>query len=591
MRSWLRTGRLLASLGWEIGPPLLLTYVGVNVIAFLSPLLLALGLRPLVNGVQSRSGTSVLVGAVLIGTALLLTISAPVAYRWATVRMRERSVMVVQRRLLTLASTAPHIEHFERPDFRDRLQLLKDSSSDLVAGMSVVFIGPVVVAQIATTGTLLARLAPVLLLVPLIAIPATLLSQTGERVRRAADLRAAEANRTAQDLFGLASSAAPGKDIRMYGLREQLVDDHRRASHRTHRITEGALLRSVAIDAGTWLLFGAAYAGAALLVLWQATRRNGTAGDVALTLGLATAMVAGAGRLTDLGGSVLRVQTASQHYHWLSDQAAPRPAGSVVAAPQRLTRGITLDDVTFRYGATDSPALSGVSLRLAAGSVVAVVGENGAGKTTLVKLLCGMYRPSSGRILLDDTDLSTADLVGYRKRITAGFQDFMRFEFPLRESVGMGDLPHLTDEDRVRQALKRANATFVDRLPRGLETQLGQAWPGGVELSGGEWQKVALARSMMRDRPLLSILDEPTAALDPQTEHMLFEEVAAAARAGVEDGRITLVISHRFSTVRMADFIVVLQHGAVLEAGTHDELMAAGGLYAELYDLQAKAYR
>jgi ATP-binding cassette subfamily B protein len=263
----------------------------------------------------------------------------------------------------------------------------------------------------------------------------------------------------------------------------------------------------------------------------------------------------------------------------------------VVAAPQRLTRGITLDDVTFRYGATDSPALSGVSLRLAAGSVVAVVGENGAGKTTLVKLLCGMYRPSSGRILLDDTDLSTVDLVGYRKRITAGFQDFMRFEFPLRESVGVGDLPQLTDEDRVRQALKRANATFVDRLPRGLETQLGQAWPGGVELSGGEWQKVALARSMMRDRPLLSILDEPTAALDPQTEHMLFEEVAAAARAGVEDGRITLVISHRFSTVRMADFIVVLQHGAVLEAGTHDELMAAGGLYAELYDLQAKAYR
>jgi ATP-binding cassette subfamily B protein len=202
-----------------------------------------------------------------------------------------------------------------------------------------------------------------------------------------------------------------------------------------------------------------------------------------------------------------------------------------------------------------------------------------------------MYRPSSGRILLDDADLSTVDLVAYRSRISAAFQDFAHFEFLLRESVGMGDLPRLADEGQVRQALRRSNATFVDRLPHGMETQLGQAWPGGVELSGGEWQKIALGRSMMRDRPLLSILDEPTAALDPQTEHMLFEEVAAGARAGRDDGRITLLISHRFSTVRMADLIVVLQHGSVLETGTHDELMAAGGLYAELYDLQANAYR
>jgi ATP-binding cassette subfamily B protein len=172
MKNWLRAGRLLASIGWEIGPAVFLTYVGINVVTFLAPLLLALGLRPLVNGILSRSGGLVFAGACLVCTALVLTVSAPIVYRWATVRMRECSVMVIQRRLLTLASTAPRIEHFERPEFCDRLQLLRDSSSDLVTGMSVVFIGPVVLAQVAVTAALLARLVPLLLLVPLAAVPA-----------------------------------------------------------------------------------------------------------------------------------------------------------------------------------------------------------------------------------------------------------------------------------------------------------------------------------------------------------------------------------------------------------------------------------
>jgi ATP-binding cassette subfamily B protein len=223
--------------------------------------------------------------------------------------------------------------------------------------------------------------------------------------------------------------------------------------------------------------------------------------------------------------------------------------------------------------------------------VVALVGENGAGKTTLVKLLGRMYAPSRGRILLEGVDLQQLDVAEYRRRLAAGFQDFARFELRAREAVGVGDLPRLQDVAAVRRALRKTNAGFAEQLAAGLETQLGRAWEGGVDLSGGEWQKLALARAMMRESPFLVVLDEPTASLDPQTEYALFEQVAADMREGAAaDGRVTLLVSHRFSTVRMADLIVVLDQGRVVEQGRHEELVAAGGLYAELYGLQARAY-
>jgi ATP-binding cassette, subfamily B, bacterial len=234
-----------------------------------------------------------------------------------------------------------------------------------------------------------------------------------------------------------------------------------------------------------------------------------------------------------------------------------------------------------------------VSLTFPAGAVVALVGENGAGKTTLVKLLARMYEPSSGSIFVDDTPLARVPAGEWRGRLAGAFQDFFRFEFSARHSVGLGDIPHLDDEPAVVAAVSRAGAEdVVARLASGLDTQLGPTWPGGVELSFGQWQKLALARGFMRARPLLLVLDEPTAALDAETEHALFERYAAAAQgAGDGSGRITVLVSHRFSTVRMADLIVVLDGARLVEVGTHDELMARGGQYAELYSIQAAAYR
>ena len=232
--------------------------------------------------------------------------------------------------------------------------------------------------------------------------------------------------------------------------------------------------------------------------------------------------------------------------------------------PERLTSGIELRDLssTIRGG---HAVLAGISLHLPAGAVVALVGENGAGKTTLVKLLCGFYGPDSGRILVDGTDLRRSSRA-WRARLGAAFQDFARFEFPVRETVGVGDLPRIDDLVAVGAALERAGAAdVVHELPRGLDTQLGSRWEDGVELSGGQWQKLALGRGLMRTDPLLVVFDEPTAALDAHAEHELFERFAQAARAARARSTVTLLVSHRFSTVGMADLIVVLEGGRIIE--------------------------
>jgi ATP-binding cassette subfamily B protein len=341
-----------------------------------------------------------------------------------------------------------------------------------------------------------------------------------------------------------------------------------------------------------WAVFGLAYVGA---VVFVSSGLDAPAGAVLLVL------AAGARLSAYIGATVGEIgflrgywMDGSRRLAWLEDYAASVAASGDLPVPATLQRGIRFDHVSFAYPGTSRVVLDDVSVTLPAGAVVAIVGENGAGKTTLVKLLAKMYEPSSGAILLDDTPLSRVLAVEWRARLAGAFQDFFRFEFRAGHTVGLGDVPRLDDEPAVIAAVDRAGAgDVVGRLESGLDTQLGPTWPSGVELSFGQWQKLALARGFMREQPLLLVLDEPTAALDAETEHALFQRYAAEARRTSErhSGRITILVSHRFSTVRMADLIIVLDGARLVEVGTHEELMARHGPYAELYGIQAAAYR
>jgi len=247
---------------------------------------------------------------------------------------------------------------------------------------------------------------------------------------------------------------------------------------------------------------------------------------------------------------------------------------------------LVLEDVRFAYPGADDEALKGVSLSIRAGEVVALVGENGSGKTTLAKLLAALFAPTGGRILWDGRDLATLDRRALRRHIGVIFQDFVRYQLTARENVGFGRAEAMDDLDGIRDAASRAGAgTFVDRLPGRYETLLGKAFAGGWDLSGGQWQRLALARAFFRGAHFL-LLDEPTASLDARSENELYEHVQALSQ-----GRSVLLISHRFSTVKAADRIYVLHDGEIVEQGSHDELMALGGRYAELFDLQAAGYR
>jgi ATP-binding cassette subfamily B protein len=427
------------------------------------------------------------------------------------------------------------------------------------------------------------------------ALPTVLTSTWRPAVERVAQERGAQAARLARHLFATATTAAPGKEVRVLGIGDRLLKDRRGAWERWYGPVSAVRWSSAAWHALGWAVFGGAYVGS---VVFVASIRPASAGNVLLVLAAGARLSAYIGATVGEIGFLRGIwMDGSRRLAWLEDYVASLDASADREPPPTLERGIRFEHVSFAYPGTNRLVLDDVSLTLPAGAVVAIVGENGAGKTTMVKLLAKMYEPSAGAIVVDDTPLNRVSADAWRSRLAGAFQDFYRFEFRARHSIGVGDVPRLDHEPAVVTAVGRAGAEdVVARFRAGLETQLGPTWPDGVEVSFGQWQKLALARGFMRDEPLVLILDEPTAALDAETEHALFEKYAAAARrneaaAPDRSGRLTILVSHRFSTVRMANLIVVLDGARLVEVGSHEELMGRHGHYAELYEIQAAAYR
>jgi ATP-binding cassette, subfamily B, bacterial len=405
----------------------------------------------------------------------------------------------------------------------------------------------------------------------------------------------ADGRRLANELFELATSAGAAKELRIFGAAEPLSTRHAELAAEMTGELRRVTLRGGLSGIFGWLVFAIGFVAGITAVVVRATHGHASIGEVVLAVTMIQSVQFQVGQVAAGVGQLLTTARQARRLLWLEDYAATERRAaerSLTAPPTKLTRGIRFEGVSFAYPVSDSTVLSHIDLMLPAGSAVAVVGENGAGKTTLIKLLTGMYQPTAGRILLDDTPLTDINPATWRTRTAATFQDFIQFELLAQEVVGIGNLEHIADEAAVTSALERANAqAIIEELHDGLQTPLGSSFEQGQQLSGGQWQRLALARGMMRPSPLLLVLDEPTASLDAITEAALFERYLAARENARASGAITILVSHRFSTVRMADVIVVLEQGRITEHGSHEQLMRNGGLYAQLFEMQAQAYR
>ncbi len=574
----------------EAEPLLLAVSFSLALLAALPDALLALWLALLADGLLAGKRNQVYGAAIGLGASAALTWILRVVSDRTQRRFRERLTITLEAHVARLQASAAGVEHHERQEYVDRLSMLRNQVFVLDHMYWSLFTTCGWLLRLAVTLFLLVSINPWLAVLALFALPTVFTSTWRPEVERKADERGAWANRLSRHLFDLATTASPGKEVRVTGIGLGLIDHRRAAWEHWYKPVAAARRGSALWQTLSWAIFAGAYVAA---VVYVSTVLKASPGQVLLMLaaGARLSMYIGAavGEIGFLRGFWL---DGSRRLAWLEDYVVSLQKGSDAEAPEAIKQGIDFDHVSFSYPGTQRVVLEDVNLHLKPGSVVAIVGENGAGKTTLVKLLCRLYPPSSGRILVDGVDLSRIAPEAWRSRLAGAFQDFFRFELKALSSVGVGDLPHHEDEAAVAAAVRDAGADeVVERLPLGLQTQLGPTWPDGVEMSFGQWQKLALARGFMRGQPLLMILDEPTAALDAETEHALFERFAAAAHQRNPDGRVTILVSHRFSTVRMADFIVVLDGSRIVESGSHEELMAKAGQYAELYGIQAAAYR
>ena len=586
----LRSMWRLCKLGYQHEPALMLVAFLLSLLAALPDALLAVWLKVLGEGVINGDRGQVQLAAVGLGlsataTWFLTTMSTRVQRRF-----RDKVTIALESHVAKLQANVATIAHQERPDYLDRLSVLRNQIFVLDHMYMSVFSTVGWILRLGVTVILLASINPALVLLAVFALPTVLTSSWRPAVERGAEERGAPAKRLSTHLFTVATTAPPGKEVRVTGIGPRLASERRDTWEEWYRGVSAARWGSAVWHTLAWASFGLAYVGA---IVFVSSGLDSPPGDVLLVLAAGSRLSQYIGATVGEIGFLRGIWVdGSRRLAWLEDYAASVVADEDLDVPSRLHDGITLDHVSFAYPGTERVVLDDVTLTLPAGAVVAIVGENGAGKTTLVKLLAKLYAPTSGAIYVDGQPLSRMPAADWRARLAGAFQDFFRFEFRARHSVGIGDVPRLDDHPAVDSAIGRAGADdVVERLGHGLETQLGPTWPDGVEVSFGQWQKLALARGFMRDEPLLLVLDEPTAALDAETEHALFERYAAGARRDGDDGRITVLVSHRFSTVRMADLIVVLDGARLVEVGTHEDLLARGGQYSELYGIQAAAYK
>ena len=526
----------------------------------------------------------------LLGVEFALALAADALTRLVTLfdtLLSDRLGDATSLRLMEHAATLD-LRDFEDSEVQDRLDRARRQASGR-SGLTGLLLGEVQdLLTLAGFAAGIAAYAPwLVVLLTAAAVPSFWGETRFNRLVYAAQVRRTADRRELDYLRQTGASTGTAKEVKLFGLHRFLIDRYRELSLSMQKENAAFAWRRAASGAGFAALGTAGYYAAYAWLAWRAVGGTLTIGDLTF---LAASFLRLRGLLAGVLSGLSSLASQALYLQDLFSFLELRPViGSAPGArvfPPVLAAGIVFEDVGFRYPGAETWAMRHLTFTLPAGRVLALVGENGAGKTTLVKLLTRLYDPDEGRILVDGYDLRDYDLDSLRAGIGVIFQDFVRYDLTAADNIAVGRIDARADRAMIEAAAARGRADgVIGRLPGGYDQMVGRRFRGGVELSGGEWQKVAIARAYMRDAAVL-VLDEPTAALDARAEFEVFERFKALTA-----GRTAVLISHRFSSVRMADLIVVVAGGRVEACGTHEALLAEGGRYAELFELQAAGYR
>ncbi len=486
------------------------------------------------------------------------------------------------------------LEQFENAEIYDKLERARRQTVNRIGLFTLLLATVQDLITLATLSVALAVYVPWLLVLLVVAVLPSLLGETHFASLGYSLLYSWTPERRQLDyLRYIAASDISAKELKLFGLSDFLVNRYDRLSRDFYLANKSLAVRRSVVSSALAAIGTLGYYGAYAVIVYLTVIAYRSPAGV-FTIGVLTFLAGSFRQSRDLIQRVLlslsQVFEQSLYlddlFSFLALEPSIRLTPGARPVPRPIREGLRFEGVGFRYPGAENWAVRGLDFTLRPGERIALVGENGAGKTTLVKLLARLYDPSEGRILLDGTDLREYDLASLRRSVGVIFQDFVRYDFLLRENIAVGNIAMLEDQASIESAAGRSLADSVaGRLAGGYEQMLGRRFEGGVDLSGGEWQKVALARAYMREAQLL-ILDEPTAALDARAEYEVFLRFSELTK-----GRMAVLISHRFSTVRMADRILVLRNGELVEQGAHEELLGLGGLYSELFQLQAAGYR
>jgi ATP-binding cassette subfamily B protein len=589
---------------WRTSAPLTMASIALRLLSAVQPLLLLYIGKLIIDEVVLQVGQPAPGPALSdwIASGRLAHVAELLALEFALIvasDLLSRGISLVDGILAELHSNTVSMElmqhaagldlrHFESSEYQDRLERARRQAAGRNALLAQIFGQGQSIVTIASLALGLLVYAPWLILLLLVSlIPAVVAeAKFNTRSYHLNRLRSPE-RRELEYLRYVGASAETAKEIKLFGLGSFLVGRFKRMADTIMRDN-----RRLATQRAIWgglfaALSSLAYYGAYAYIVWRTVAGEFTLGDLAFLSGSFLRLNGLFGQLligvTQIAGQSLYLDDL---FSFFDIKPTITPSENPKPFPHPIRDGIVFENVGFRYPETEHWAVRGLNFSMQAGQAVALVGENGAGKTTIVKLLTRLYDPDEGRITVDGVDLRDIDIEDLRTRIGVIFQDFIRYSFTAAENIGVGRIEAVPDLERIRAAAEQSLAAgVIEKLPLGYDQPLGKLFANGRDLSGGEWQKVAIARAYMRDADLI-ILDEPTAALDAKAEAEVFQRFK-----GLAAGKTAVLISHRFSTVRMADRILVLSGGRIIEAGTHEALIAARGVYADLFELQAAGYR